>query len=758
MTASTPLPGSAAAPPPRSEVEGLEVGRRLGLDAPAMVVLPTGDGWHPSEVVEAAWDRIRALPTDRVVVKAQVPGLVHKTEAGAIRVVSKDAQAIIDTLSTMVSRGLPGDPVGFLVQAFLPHDSGMAGEVLLSARRDREFGWAVTLGPGGTLTEFWAEGLGADGGPIHLSPGAFDREWTARALRFRPWVRLLTEGVRGQGGSVALETLLDLLATLSERLIEDSELRRSGLIEAEFNPVAFPDGVPTALDAVVRYEDPHSGSLRPGVPGELEPARDLSPFLSPERIAIAGVSGRGMNPGRIILRNTLAEGFPAERLRVVKPGGGTVDGCACVDSPMEAGRPVDLLVLAIPADGATEAVEAACRDGTARGIVLIPGGLGETARSEDRVVAIRHALELAHRTRGWAPAINGGNCLGVRSKDGPVDTLFIPRHKLPTPDRPVDPVAIVSQSGAFAVARVSSLGAINPRVVATVGNQLDVTMGEYAEVLAADPNIEVIAAYVEGFEDGDGLRFLEAVRGARARGKCVVLYRAGRSRSGKEASASHTASIAGEDDLTRALASASGALIAESIGEFDDLVRLSVALRDRPVAGQGLAAVSNAGFECVALADHCEPLHLTPLGPETVERVSRALEVAGVVGITRATNPMDLTPMTGAGGFCEVVEAMLQDPSVAAGVVGCVPLTGAIETLEASDGHTEDLTRSDGLAARLGALWARTTRPWVMVVDSGSRYDPFARALSDSGLPVFRHADRAVQALARYLVWRRAGN
>lgn len=758
MTAANSHPRPTPGPGLLAEADGLEVARRLGLEAPAMVALPAGGGRHPSEVVEAGWDRIDALPTDRVVVKAQVPGLVHKTEAGAIRVLPKDAQEIVDALSTMLAGGLPGDPVGFLVQAFLPHDSGMAGEVLVSARRDREFGWALTVGPGGTLTEFWAEGLGADRGPVHLSLGGFHREAAARALRCRPWVRLLTEGVRGQGGTVALETLLDLLATISERLLGDADLRRAGLIEAEFNPVAFPDGVPTALDAVVRFEDPDTGPPHPSLPGELEPARDLSPFLSPKRIAIAGVSGQGLNPGRIILRNTLSEGFPAERLQVVKPGGGTVDGCACVDSPMVDGRPTDLLVLAIPADRATEAVEAACRDGTARGIVLIPGGLGETARSQDKVAAIRRALELARGTRGWAPAINGGNCLGVRSKDGPVDTLFIPRHKLPTANRPVDPVALISQSGAFAVARVSSLAPLNPRVVATVGNQIDVTVGEYAEVLAVDPNIEVIAAYVEGFVDGDGLRFLEAVREAAKGGKCVVLYRAGRSRSGKEASASHTASIAGEYDVTRALAVSAGALVAESIGEFDDLVRLAVALRDRPVDGDGFAAVSNAGFECVAVADHCEPLRLASLKPETVERVFGTLDASGVSGITRAANPMDLTPMTGAEGFCEVVEAMLEDASVAAGVVGCVPLTGALETLEASDGHAEDLTRSDGLAARLGALWGRTTRPWVAVVDSGSRYDPFARALSDSGLPVFRHADRAVRALARYLAWRRSGH
>jgi acyl-CoA synthetase (NDP forming) len=344
----------------------------------------------------------------------------------------------------------------------------------------------------------------------------------------------------------------------------------------------------------------------------------------------------------------------------------------------------------------------------------------------------------------------------VRSIDGPVNTLFIPGYKLPSGGEPADPVALVSQSGAFAVARVSALAPITPRVVATVGNQLDVTVGEYVRALADDPRIEVIAVYVEGFADGDGMRFLEGARIARASGKDVVLYRAGRNRSGKVASASHTASIAGEFEVTLELARAAGAMVAGTLEEFDDLVRLAIALRGRSGPGEGLVAISNAGFECVAMADHAGDWALIPPGPDAARRVSGVLDSTGIGEITRPANPLDLTPMMGAAGFAEVVEAMLADPSMAAGVVGCVPLTAALDTLPADDVHHEDLAAPDGLASRLGGLWRSTDRPWVAVVDSGSRYDPFARALAASGVPVFRHADRAVRALAGYLFRTRA--
>ena len=162
-------------------------------------------------------------------------------------------------------------------------------------------------------------------------------------------------------------------------------------------------------------------------------------------------------------------------------------------------------------------------------------------------------------------------------------------------------------------------------------------------------------------------------------------------------------------------------------------------------------AVSNAGFECVAMADHAGDWALIPPGADAAGRVSRILDGTGIGEITGPANPLDLTPMMGAEGFAEVVEAMLADPSMAAGVVGCVPLTAALDTLPSSDAHEEDLGAPDSLPARLGELWQWTDRPWVAVVDSGSLYDPFARALSTSGLPVFRHADRAVRAVVRYL-------
>ena len=83
-------------------------------------------------------------------------------------------------------------------------------------------------------------------------------------------------------------------------------------------------------------------------------------------------------------------------------------------------------------------------------------------------------------------------------------------------------------------------------------------------------------------------------------------------------------------------------------------------------------------------------------------------------------------------------------------LVGCVPLTGALQTLPAGSGYTENILDYESIVARLGRLNTETEKPWVAVVDAGKMYDPMVSVLNDNGIPTFRTADRALRLLA---VW-----
>jgi acyl-CoA synthetase (NDP forming) len=96
----------------------------------------------------------------------------------------------------------------------------------------------------------------------------------------------------------------------------------------------------------------------------------------------------------------------------------------------------------------------------------------------------------------------------------------------------------------------------------------------------------------------------------------------------------------------------------------------------------------------------------------------------------------------------EAIRVMLASEEVDAVVVGVVPLTAALHTAP------DELDDPGSLAQRIPRLFAEASKPLIVVVDSGSLYDPLVRALRLGGVPVFPSADQAIRSLGRYLCHR----
>jgi acyl-CoA synthetase (NDP forming) len=227
----------------------------------------------------------------------------------------------------------------------------------------------------------------------------------------------------------------------------------------------------------------------------------------------------------------------------------------------------------------------------------------------------------------------------------------------------------------------------------------------------------------------------------------VLWHRGGRTAAGATAAATHTAAIATDDLIARALGEASGVLAAESLDEFDDLLCLAVLLHPKTIAGTRLGVVSNAGFECVAAADAMGDLVPAEFSAPTRDRLRFVLGESGLSGVTAVHNPLDLTPMASEATYADAVIAVLDDPGVDVAVIGCVPFTPSLQTLP------DQITAAGSLPDRLAALAAHPT-PWVAVVDAGRLYDPMADRIGVAGVPVLRSMDRAVRLLRRYMTAR----
>ncbi len=720
------------------EPEARAVLTAMGVPVPEATFVPLVDGEPAARELDQAI-RAGTGAGDRVVVRVVAPGIAHKTEVGGVAVVARERAAIVGAMAAMRGRLRDHEVAGFVVAAYVEHEASLGAALLVSARWTEDVGPVVTVGVGGIDAEAVAADLRPGRDVVLLSPTLTRPADVEQLLRASTAVRLATEPLRGRPPRVSMAVLVDVV----ERFLQlAGACMPRDLTSLEVNPLVVAGGTLVALDVLAEV----GTGARPADASAARPTARLARMLEPRSVALIGVSS-GMNAGHVILRNLLRDGFDPARITVVKPGAEVIDGCACVPDVASLPEHVDLFVIAVSAAQAAEVVADVIERDAAETILVIPGGFEEKQGSEAIVARMHAALEAARSRPDGGPLLNGGNCLGFRSVPGRIDTMFIPATKLPGAGGPPSPLAVIAQSGAFAITRLGRIPDLHPRYLITVGNQMDLTVGDHLTHLADDPSIRVFGVYVEGFRPLDAHRLLVAARRIRERGGTVILYRAGRTTAGAAASASHTASIAGDVTVTRALAEQAGVLVADTLETFDDLVRTATLLVDRPIPGRRLGAMSNAGFECVAMGDNLGSLELASFDATTVGRLGTILEGAGAGRVVDVHNPLDATPMADDVAFADLAETVLTGPGVDVGVVGIVPLTATLQTLPPGPDHDEDLASPDGLAARLVDLWRRTPRAWVAIVDGGPLYEPFIGALETAGIPVFRTADRAMRAL-----------
>ena len=577
-----------------------------GLDLLASIGIPTPVHLFIRDIAEISSLDTSAFPGNHVVVKLVSPEVSHKSDVGGVVFVPNDRGSIDAAVQKLAATTNERDVRGFLIVEQIDYDKSLGGELLFGIRWTDEYGPIVVFGAGGVQTELLAESLKPGLDLAVASSDMINEETAAELLRGVAVSRLVCDGVRGQPPRLERRALIELFikfAALARQTVPGQ------ISELEVNPFAVVEGRLMALDVWARCD------LRPASRHLDRPTHKLRNLLVPDSIGIIGVSER-MNPGRVILENSILAGFPAQRIYVIKADTDSIAGCPCVPDVSSLPERVDLLVMAVSAAQIPELLEQVIEGKKAESVIVIPGGLEEREGSESIVARIRSAVERARSSDWGGPVINGGNCLGIRSEPGRYDTMFIPQYKLPAADGSAYPIALIAQSGAFAVAKSSKLG-LRSRYIISVGNQSDLTIGDYIEFLRSDPVVEIFAVYAEGFRYLDGLKFLKAAKGIIASGKTVILYGSGRTPEGAAASASHTASLASDYTITRELARNAGVIVCDTTADFEDLLRLSAFLGAERRLGARLGAVSNAGFECVTMVDHLGPFALAQFSQQT---------------------------------------------------------------------------------------------------------------------------------------------
>ncbi|MCC6622477.1 MAG: acetate--CoA ligase family protein [Deltaproteobacteria bacterium] len=708
---------------PLNEVEVYALLARVGL-------VPPRHSW--------LGDALDLEPGSPVVLKGIAEGVWHKSELGAVAMLPFEHDALEAAADAMRLRLEAAGHrwIGALVceRVSFARVDGLPSEAIVSVMR-RQGIWTVLMGLGGLQAEVWSELAPPLLWPVRwVSPEAALRELEGHLLG-RVWLG----AVRAGRPLTTRPELLDLL----ERLWRTTdEAERAGLALVEINPLVLDDqGHPRPLDGVGQRASSASEAAPPRGP----PPPFLDALIAPRTIAVQGVSRRADSPGHVILDNLRRASLAQDGAGLFVVGAShTIEGVVALDDLAAlVARPVDLLVVALPAEAALEALERLIEQGGgATAVALVAGGLGDGADDRGLGLRARRLLSEARAAGRWTPAVLGPNCLGHVVPALGLDSTFIPPDRWRAPGAIGGPhrLALVSQSGAFMLTRLARDPALPLAFALTLGNQLDVGLADVLAALAdraseAASTPRAVAAYVEGLGGADLGPLVEAARRLVASGCAVLLYRAGRTEAGRRAASSHTGAVAGDLELERAALRRVGVRLADSVAGFDAAITW---LARYPALAPGpVAVVSNAGFETVNAADRLGAAFTSArLAPEARAELVALLARHHLGGLVTPELPLDLTPMATLACYEEVLSLLVQGPAPIV-IASLVPFSGRL-----------DLAALPALAARLARDFRARGKALALVVDSGPDHEALRRALGACDLPVFARLEDALTGLA----------
>jgi acetate---CoA ligase (ADP-forming) len=355
----------------------------------------------------------------------------------------------------------------------------------------------------------------------------------------------------------------------------------------------------------------------------MDPAR----LLAPRSIAVVGATDREGAYADLVLRNLAVSGFEGE-VWGVNPKRDEVHGRRCFPSLAELPEPADAVVVAIPAPGVPDAVDQAGASGCGGAIVISAGfaevEAGRRLQEELRRAALRHDLPVC--------GPNGNGIIAVGAK-APMwgDAL--------EPFEP-GPVAMVSQSGNVAVNALGTRRGLRFHTVVSTGNQAVMDASDWLLALAKADGVRSVAMFLES--DGDGARLAESLAACADAGIGVAVLKVGTSAAGAAAAAAHTAAVAGDQRVFRALVEEAGAFWTGDPHELLEVAKAMAEPRARVKPGAGLAVLTCSGGDSGIAGDQAERLGvpLPPLSAETAAELERVLPPEATIA-----NPLDYTAL-----------------------------------------------------------------------------------------------------------------
>jgi len=554
----------------------------------------TGAGLAGSE--EEAVKLFKSLGS-AAVLKVLSPQVVHKSDAGGVVLNLKDEASVRKAYREIVAAFRDKELAGVSVQKMAK--PGL--EVIVGVAQDATFGPVLMFGLGGVFVEALKD-VSFRSIPVSESDAQSMIEETKGYA--------LLKGYRGSSADIG--ALKELLLKVSDFVVKNPAVS-----EMDLNPVfLYPKGY-SVVDARIILGEPRPA---PPAPGKL----DLHDLFYPNSVAVIGASGTPGKLGWNVFSNLVSHKFMG-KLYPINPKADEIQGIKAYPCISAVPEPVDVAIILVSAGVTPDVVEECCKCGV-RYIVVESAGFAELGSEGKKIEVDMKAIADKYGVRLLGPNCSGiinTHCSMVQSI-GLVDSLCKGN------------IGLVSQAGVCAAGMLWGLRHIMDfGIIATIGNKLDINETDMLETVSKDENINVICMYLESVKGGR--RFIDVAKQVTLE-KPVVVLKSGRTEAGKKAVASHTASLAGNDQIFSAAFRQSGIIRAR---DYEHMFNLTRAISKQPFPDrEGVFIITYAGSLGVIAADAITDngMRLSELEPPLKERLKKLLPdyVCGM-------NPVDYT-------------------------------------------------------------------------------------------------------------------
>lgn len=459
---------------------------------------------------------------------------------------------------------------------------------------------------------------------------------------------------------------------------------------------------------------------------------DLSLFFEPKSVAVIGSLKEGYFGGYVVIKTMQNAGF-AGRIYPVNPSyNNELLGLRVYPSIKDISEKIDLAYIIINRRSVANVMKE-CAEKGIKAVVVVADGFAE--RDEEGVELQHEIVEIA-KQRGMR--IIGPNTAGIAN---PAIGLIPDPYEMGYERVKIGGIAVCAQTGM-----------INPQAfpyadlhygvskICDYGNKCDVDECDLLEYLASDPSTKVITMYLESIRDGR--RFLEVSKRVTSK-KPVLILKSGRTKEGAQVSASHTGSLAVDDEIFNAACKQAGIIRLE---KFHELFELPKIFASQPFPeGNRLGIVTFTGGVGVLAIDEAAHygLSVAGLSPETASKLNAIFSGLGkpVVDIgppMAVSHYMDI--------YSKILRTVLPDNNI-----DC--LLNIIWTSPFEDFVEQYLRFYEGLMG----TYQKTIATWIYGPSLPLVYGMAGR-MEDLGFPVFSNIETAIKALGiayQYGIWKK---